>query len=232
MLFSFEDIDRNFARINAARFGGGQARCQPAQFEGRGIDAAWLASAFPGIFAQFEPRGVGQRRPQPRGPENEARDTQAKGEAPAKGETAKGEATVGAPASPRTQRPVRVLQPRFELSEIEGASVLRGDLPGVNAEDLKIDFEGGLLSITGRRYLAAAAPKASVGAEVAAEGVEGTEAGAEAPARPYLEYQRRFRLSKDIDAERIAAHFELGVLTLTLPRIEAEKPKKIAVKVN
>lgn len=111
-------------------------------------------------------------------------------------------------------RPVRVTQPAVDVFENDEALLLRADLPGVSQRDLQVEIDDGLLSIGGRRWLD---PRPAEGAE---------------PSGRFMEYQRRFRVSKDIDATRIAARFEHGVLEVTLPKAEASKPRKIAVKVN
>jgi HSP20 family protein len=229
MLFSFEDIDRTFAHLNGARFGGARTQGRPvsAQVGGgfqRGFDPALLAAAFPGLFAGFEARNANCQRAAQNGQAAQSAQA-AKAADDTQSQTVEGNAQT---AAPKAQGPVRVVQPRFDVNERDGGYVLNGDLPGVHAADLSIEFEAGLLSITGRRYLAAEAPAATDGETATEAETEGTEA----PARPYLEYRRKFRLSKDIDAERITARFELGVLELTLPKVEVEKPKKIAVKVN
>ncbi|NIO14674.1 MAG: Hsp20 family protein, partial [Xanthomonadales bacterium] len=49
--------------------------------------------------------------------------------------------------------------------------------------------------------------------------------------RRYGRFERRFSLPRSVDAERVKAEFTDGVLTVTLPKVEAAKPRKIEVKV-
>jgi len=48
--------------------------------------------------------------------------------------------------------------------------------------------------------------------------------------RRFGSFTRTFRLPFDVDADKVEARFQNGVLSITLPRAEADKPKKIAVK--
>jgi HSP20 family protein len=73
------------------------------------------------------------------------------------------------------------------------------------------------------------------------EGDQLTIAGARAPAAPaggawlrqecgYGRFSRTVTLPAEVDADAVAAAYDAGVLTLTLPKLEQAKPKRIAVK--
>ncbi|MBL8091908.1 MAG: Hsp20/alpha crystallin family protein, partial [Anaerolineales bacterium] len=49
---------------------------------------------------------------------------------------------------------------------------------------------------------------------------------------PQGEFRRTLRMPAEIDAEKVEAKIEDGVLTLTLPKAESAKPKKIKIAVN
>ena len=83
--------------------------------------------------------------------------------------------------------------------------------PGVNKEGLEISVENNELTIVGRRSLPAA---------------EGTLIHRES--RPE-NYRRAFELDPSIDANKISAKVDQGVVTLTLPKAEHVKPRKITV---
>jgi len=88
---------------------------------------------------------------------------------------------------------------------------LEVEMPGVNKEGLEISIENNELTILGRRSLPT---------------VEGTLIHRES--RPE-NYRRTFELDPSIDADKINAKIDQGVVTLTLPKAEHVKPRKIAV---
>jgi HSP20 family protein len=87
-------------------------------------------------------------------------------------------------------------------------------MPGVHTEDIEVSVESGTLTISGRR------------------------GGDELPenARPHRrernfgEFSRSIQLPFAVDTEQIEASFKDGILNIALPRVEADKPKKIAIK--
>jgi HSP20 family protein len=89
--------------------------------------------------------------------------------------------------------------------------VLRVEMPGLNKEGLEISLEDNELTIIGRRSL----PK-----------VDGTLVHQELRGE---NFRRTFQLDPSIDGEKINAKIEQGVLTLTLPKAEHVKPRKITV---
>lgn len=87
-------------------------------------------------------------------------------------------------------------------------------LPGINPEDVEITFEGDLLSIQGKL------PAAPEGAEfIKRELYHGT-------------FARKLSFNVPVDADRIEAHFHNGLLTLTIPKAEAVKPKQIKIQTS
>ena len=98
-------------------------------------------------------------------------------------------------------------------SVIEGGDVymLNVEMPGVSKEGLEISVENNELTIIGRRSLAQ---------------IEGTLIHRES--RPE-NFRRVFELDPSIDMSKISARIDQGVLTLTLPKAEQVKPRKITV---
>jgi len=106
-----------------------------------------------------------------------------------------------------------LLRPRSSvLEQPDGNLVLRLEMPGVARENLEIDVDSGELSITGRRAL----PR-SAGTYLVRE-------------RPQGSFRQVYTLDDTIDPAKIDAVLETGILTLTLHRKEAVKPRKIAVR--
>ncbi len=106
---------------------------------------------------------------------------------------------------------VSYLTPLANVLETKDAYVLEAELPGVNKAGLEVSVENGELTITGRRT-----PNAPQGRAVYRE-TRG------------LDYRRAFEIDSSIDTARISAKLDKGVLTLTLPKAESVKPRKIAV---
>jgi len=99
--------------------------------------------------------------------------------------------------------------PEVNIFESKDGYVLEAEMPGVTKDGLEITLEANVLTIVGHRSDATPA-----GEPVYRE------------SRP-LDFRRVFELDPAIDAEKINARVEQGVLTLTLPKAERVKPKKI-----
>jgi HSP20 family protein len=89
--------------------------------------------------------------------------------------------------------------------------LLQVEMPGVNKEGLEISVENNELTILGRRSLPT---------------INGTLIHRES--RPE-NFRRTFALDPSIDTGKISAKIEQGVVTLTLPKAEQVKPRKITV---
>lgn len=126
---------------------------------------------------------------------------------------AKEKKEVATPAEPT--KPGLVFNPAVDIFETERELTLLADLPGVKAKNLKIDLNDNVLTLT-----ADETPHEGPGEkDVLREYRTGT-------------YYRQFSLSDTIDQSKIAAVLKDGVLRLTLPKVEAATPRKIAVKVG
>lgn len=101
--------------------------------------------------------------------------------------------------------------PALDLYQNNDHVVAVIELPGMRKEGLKILIENNELTVLGRRSLPA---------------VAGTLIHRES--RPE-NYRRTFELDPSIDADKISAKIDQGVVTLTLPNAEHVKPRKIAV---
>lgn len=106
---------------------------------------------------------------------------------------------------------VNYLTPLANIVESSDGYLLEAEMPGVNKDGLEVTVENGELTIIGRR------------ARVEARG---REIYRESRA---FDFQRSFELDPSIDAGRITARMDQGVLKLHLPKAEAVKPRKITV---
>jgi len=107
----------------------------------------------------------------------------------------------------------RILRPAMDVAENENAYMIRIDLPGMKPEDVNIELEGDLLTISGE-----------MGDTVEKEGDR-----YHYRERHYGSFKRSLRLPNIIDTEQADAKFENGVLTLTLPKRPEARPKRISI---
>jgi len=105
----------------------------------------------------------------------------------------------------------RYSAPDVNIFETKDDYVLEAEMPGVSKDGLEITLEGNVLTLVGHR-----SDETPLGEAVYRE------------SRP-VDYRRVFELDPAIDADKINARVEQGVLTLTLPKAERVKPRKIAV---
>jgi HSP20 family protein len=105
--------------------------------------------------------------------------------------------------------------PPVNIWEDDDAYYVEAEIPGLSMEDLEIFVhEGDQLSIKGMRR---------------ASQVDGRWHRRE---RAQGEFQRSFKLSDAVDVEKVEAELKQGVLTVTLPKSEAVKPRRIEVKTS
>lgn len=95
----------------------------------------------------------------------------------------------------------------------DDAIVIRADIPGIEPDDLDITLEGDTLTIRGEIKRDDANNRKYVLLE-----------------RPTGKFERTLTINTPIDNEKVEANFNNGVLTLTLPKAEAVKPRQITVK--
>jgi HSP20 family molecular chaperone IbpA len=106
----------------------------------------------------------------------------------------------------------KYFEPPVDIFETEEALVVRADLPGVRPEDVQTTLKDNLLVISA------------------------TVQPPDPRWRPvYTEYQvghfiRQFRLGQQIDQGKISAQMKEGVLTLTLPKADHARPRRIQVQ--
>ena len=101
--------------------------------------------------------------------------------------------------------------PVSSVTEDGDGYMLQVEMPGVNKDGLEISVENNELTILGRRSLPA---------------IDGTLIHRESRQE---NFRRTFELDPSIDPGKISAKIEQGVVTLTLPKAEQVKPRKITV---
>jgi len=99
----------------------------------------------------------------------------------------------------------------------EGETIrLVAELPGVKPEDVRISLENNVLTVQGEKK------NQEVREDDKAYRVE----------RAYGMFERSFTLPATIDANKIVAKFDAGLLTVLLPKVEAAKPRQITVTIQ
>ena len=97
-----------------------------------------------------------------------------------------------------------------DLYEDKEHTYVRAELPGINRDDLNVEMVNGYLTISGSRKVGEA---------------EGKQEEA-------FSFSRSVSIPEEIQADKVTAAYENGVLTVTLPKREEVKPKKITVNVK
>jgi HSP20 family protein len=103
--------------------------------------------------------------------------------------------------------------PAMDLVETGDHFVLRADLPGLSEEDVKIEVEDNVLTVSGERRTEH---------ESKQEGYHRVE-------RAFGSFSRSLTLPNGVDAEAVEASFDKGVLEVRIPKPEERKPRRISI---
>ena len=106
--------------------------------------------------------------------------------------------------------------PAMDLVETDDHFVLRADLPGMSQEDVTIELEDNVLTVSGER---------KVEHEEKREGFYRVE-------RTFGHFRRALTLPEGVAPEGIGATFEKGVLEVRIPKPEERKPRRVAIHVG
>ncbi len=110
----------------------------------------------------------------------------------------------------------RVWAPVADMYETKDELVIKLDLPGMDEKDIQVSITGELLSVKGQRLETQ---------EVKQESYFRAE-------RWTGRFERIFQLPIPVQADKVRATYREGVLTVTLPKVEAVKPKDIKIDVQ
>jgi len=120
------------------------------------------------------------------------------------------------PVFGKVELSTRTWAPPVDIYETDENLVLKAELPGINPDSVEIRVEDNTLYLKGERKFEK---------EVKEQNYHRVE-------RSYGTFTRTFSLPGSIDADRVAASYKDGVLTLTMPKKEEAKPKTIKINVN
>ena len=110
------------------------------------------------------------------------------------------------------QQHSRVVPPSVDLFEDESGITLLADMPGVTRDKLELNIDGETLVVEGSMQLPTPESLETIYAEVRVP-----------------RYRRSFRLTRELDTEKIDAKLKDGVLTLRIPKQAAAQPRRITV---
>jgi HSP20 family protein len=109
----------------------------------------------------------------------------------------------------------QAFDPACDIAETDEHYALSFDLPGLKKDEIKIELDNNVLSVSGERKREFVSDKN--------ERVQRFE-------RSYGFFKRSFNLPSTVDAEKVVAKYEDGVLSLTIPKSQAAKPRQISIQ--
>ena len=106
--------------------------------------------------------------------------------------------------------------PKVNVYEYDDKIGIVAEIPGLNKKQLNVDVEDGVLTISGDKH----STFEDDGAKVIRRELKQSS------------FKRSFELGELLDGDNIAANFKDGVLSVSIPKVEPEKPKKTYVKIS
>jgi HSP20 family protein len=106
--------------------------------------------------------------------------------------------------------------PAMDVVEDGDSYVLRADLPGVSEDDVSIEVEDRVLTVSGERKSEH---------ETSTDGYRRVE-------RAFGSFRRALTLPEGVDTDAVSARFDRGVLEIRIPKPEQRKPRKISIGVG
>jgi HSP20 family protein len=108
--------------------------------------------------------------------------------------------------------------PVVDIHETADSVIMQAELPGLRSEDVNVSVENGILTVSGEKRK---------------EIEEGSrDSNYHLMERRYGRFERSFRLPQTVQADAVKAEFSNGVLTVTLPKAEEAKARRIEIKVR
>ena len=123
--------------------------------------------------------------------------------------------TLFEPANGNANRSQRWV-PAMDLVEAEDHFVLKADLPGLGEEDVAIEVQDNVLTVSGERKTEH----------------ERKEKGFYRLERSFGRFSRSLTLPEGVNSEAISANFDKGVLEVSIPKPEERKPRRIEIGAN
>ena len=106
--------------------------------------------------------------------------------------------------------------PKVNVYEFEDKVGIVAEIPGLDKKQLNVEVEEGVLTISGDKH--------SIFEDEGAKGLRRE--------LKQSSFKRSFELGEQLDGDNINASFKDGVLSVSIPKVEPEKPKKTSVKIS
>jgi HSP20 family protein len=106
--------------------------------------------------------------------------------------------------------------PTVDITETDTAYLIKGEIPGVNKEDVKVTIEDGMITMRGERKMEK----------------EEKDKKFHRIERSYGSFMRSFRVPDDVDEAAVKAEFKDGMINVTLPKSEKAKAKSVNVSIT
>ena len=106
--------------------------------------------------------------------------------------------------------------PKVNVYEYDDKVGIVAEIPGLDKKQLNVEVEDGILTISGDKHSAFE----SEGAKVLRKELKESS------------FKRQFELGELLDGDNISANFKDGILSISVPKTEPEKPKKKFVKIS
>ena len=106
--------------------------------------------------------------------------------------------------------------PKVNVYEYEDKVGVVAEIPGIDKKNLDVEVEDGVMTIKGSKH----------GFD------EDTQATVLRRELKHSAFERKFTLGESLDGDDIKANFKDGILSIEIPKIEPEKPKKTFVKIS
>ena len=116
--------------------------------------------------------------------------------------------------SPRQSQ--NLLSIPLDVIEDEGTVTIKAAVPGINPEELEVSIENNVLTIKGEHKTEEVSETAKVFRRE----------------NSYGSYSRSIRLSPQLNQEAVSAAFKNGFVTITIPKVEEEKPKSLRIPIS
>ncbi len=117
---------------------------------------------------------------------------------------------------PRVTGDHSAIMPRVNVIEKDEAFYLEAETPGMTEKDVSVEFHDGILTLKGHQENSSQSDKNDYRIREFSK----------------QNFTRSFRLSEQVDTEKVEAKMDQGILKVTLPKKEQVKPKKIEIKVE
>ncbi len=117
---------------------------------------------------------------------------------------------------PRANLDHPTVLPKVNVIEKDEAFHIEAETPGMTVKDVSIEFHSGVLTLKGHREQNSETEKNDYSIREFS----------------HQSFERNFRLSDQIDSEKVTARMDQGILKITLPKKEQAKPKKIEIKLK